>query len=226
MNEESMATAVEGWGYRTFPRPEGGDFGYSRLLVAIRKQPTHHHFDPHRLHFCLRGASGKVRLRTATLDVPVEESGRVCPGPVSLFDRAEREVEFFTFGATVEVVSNPSALFYAFHSPAPILELTSPGETIVDQLAYEAQGVLARMEERWDERYDSGFAERLTEIAPDSLYVAILDSILLRYQAAPALQRAFPVLYAALEKEKKHLVTVDLWPEHPPQMEDLVFESA
>ncbi|MGD8998680.1 MAG: hypothetical protein PVH80_11285 [Anaerolineae bacterium] len=80
MDKESIAAAVEGWGYRAFPRPEG-DFGYGRLLVAIRKEPTHHHFDPQRLRFRLRDASGEVRRRTTSWQVPVDESGRIYPGP-------------------------------------------------------------------------------------------------------------------------------------------------
>jgi hypothetical protein len=225
MDEESIAAAVEGWGYRVLPRAEGGSFGYGSLLVAIRKEPTRQHFDPQRLRFRLRDASGDVRWRTASWRSSVDESGPICPGPVILHDRFEKEVEFFTFGGTIDVVSNPSALIYAFRSSAPILELVSPDGTVSDQLAYEAEGILARMEERWLEQYDEGFAARLTEIAPFSLYTAILNAIILRYQGEPALKTAFRTLYAALEQEKAHLSVHGLWPEHVPDVEDLLVPS-
>jgi hypothetical protein len=83
---------------------------------------------------------------------------------VSLYDRVEKQVEFFTFGGTVDVVSDSGALIYAFRSSAPILELTSPEETASDQLAYEAEGILAETEEQWEERYPSEQLVRCTPI--------------------------------------------------------------
>jgi hypothetical protein len=225
MDKDSILTAVEGWGYRAFPRPDDGDFGYGRLLVAIRQQPTQHHFDPERLRFRLRDPQGEVRWRTASWRTPVNESGGICAGPVILTDRYDKQVEFFTFGGSVDSFAGVHTLVYAFRSPAPILEFTSPEETVSDQLACEAEGILAELEERWEEQYDKGFAERLTEIEPTTLYVAILNTVLLRYQGAPALQEAFRTLYAALEKEKRHLSMHGLWPEHPTRVQDLLFES-
>ena len=224
MDTESIARAAEGWGYRTFPRQDDGDLGYGKLLVAIRQEPTEHHYDPERLRFRLRDATGEVRWRTASWRTPVEESGRICPAPLTLYDRHDKEVEFFTFGGTVDSTLHPDGLFYMFSSPAPILELVPPKETVPDQLAYEAEGILGELEEAWQEQYGEGFAGRLTEVEPLTLYCAILNAILLRYQAAPALQEAYHTLYAALQKEKKHLIGQGLWPERPPQPEDLLFK--
>jgi hypothetical protein len=225
MDRESIAAAVEGWGYRAYPRSEGGEFGYARLLVAIRKEPTVEHYDPQRLRFRLRSHSGEVRWRTATWLVPVSESGHICPGPVALTDRRDKRVVFFTFGGTVEVISDPSVLIYTFNSVAPILELTMPRETVSDHLAYEAEVILAELEERWDEHYDTGFAERLAEIDPATLYVAILNTILQRYRGALALEQAYSAFYAAIEKEKAYLSVGGLWPPQPLQAADLVLQS-
>jgi hypothetical protein len=225
-DREVSATDAEGWGYRVFPRPEGGDLGYARLLVAIRKQPTQDHFDPERLRFRLRGPGGEVMWRTASWRVPVEQSGRICPGPVVLLDRYDKEVEFFTLGGSVRRVPDSSALIYLFESNAPILELTPREKTVSDQLAYEAEEVLGRIEEQWDEHRDGGFAERLTEIDPFALYVSILDAILLRYGRAESLHNAHRTLHTALEEEKQRLRAHELWPDQLPTPEDLVFGAA
>jgi len=224
MDRESIVAAVEGWGYRTYPRLEGGEFGYARLLVAIRKEPTLEHYDPQRLRFRLRDDGGEVRWRTATWLVPVLESGHICPGLVVLTDRRDRRVEFFTFGGTVEVISDPSVLIYAFKSVAPILELVGPRETVSDHLAYEAEVILAELEERWDEQYDTGFAERLSEIDPATLYAATVNTVLQRYRGSAALQQAYSAFYAALEKEKGYLSARGLWPSQPLQAGDLVLQ--
>ena len=225
MDRESIAAAVEGWGYRAYPRSEGGEFGYARLLVAVRKEPTLEHYDPQRLRFRLRSHSGEVRWRTATWLVPVGESGHICPGPVVLTDRRDKRVEFFTFGGTVEVTTYPSVLIYAFNSAAPILELTMPRETVSDHLAYEAEVILAELEERWDEHLETGFAERLAEIDPATLYASILNTILQRYRGAAALQQAYSAFYAAIEKEEAYLSARGLWSPEPLQAGDLVLEA-
>lgn len=222
---EGIASAVERWGYRAFPREEG-DFGYGRLLVAIRKEPTERHFDPEKVRFRLRDASGDVRRRTASWRVPVEESGRLLPGSAALKDRHGKEVEFFTFGGTVDHAKTESAVVYVFDSPAPILEFAAAEETVSDQFAYEAEGTLGELEEQYDERWGRGFDHRLAEIEPLSLYIAILDAILSRYEKAPCLEKAFHTLYDALSLEKRMLQAADAWPKSSPELQELVLEDA
>jgi hypothetical protein len=137
--------------------------------------------------------------------MPVDESGRLVAGSVVLTDRREKEVEFFNFGGTVERITTESALVYAFDSPAPILGLTAAGNTVSDQLAFETEGILGELEEQYEERYGRAFPKRLAEIDPVSLYVAIVNSILTRYEEAPRLEEAFHGLYDALREEKSRL---------------------
>ena len=221
-DREVTATDAHGWGYRVFPRPDGGGLGYDKLLVAIREQPTEHHFDPERLRFRLRGPDGEVVWRTASWRVPVEQSGRICPGPVEFLDRYEKEVEFFTFGGFVRRIPDASALIYLFESGAPILEITPQEETIADQLTYEARVVLGRVEEQWEEQHDEEFPQRLTEIDPFSLYTAILSEILRRYRRVSTLDQAYHALHKALRNEKQRLSASGLWPDELATPEELI----
>jgi hypothetical protein len=221
-DNELAAMGAGDWGYRVFPRPGGGNLGYGELAVAIRERPTHQHFDPLRLRFRLLDPEGDVRWRTASWRVPVMDSGRICPGPVTLADRYEKEVEFFTFGGAVDVISNPTALVCLFTSAAPILELTAKANAVSDQLASEAEEIIGRVGEQWQEEYDEGFAERLIEVEPFSLYIAVLNTILLRYRATPALSETYPALHSALKKEREWLLARDLWPDEPSSVEELI----
>jgi hypothetical protein len=225
MDREPIVAAVEGWGCRAYGSSEGGEFGYARLLVATRREPTLEHYDPQRLRFRLRDGGGEVRSRTATWLLPVLESGHFCPGLVVLTDRRDRRAEFFTFGGTVEVISDPNVLIYAFNSVAPILELVGPRETVSDHLAYESEVILAELEERWHEQHDTGFPERLAEIDPATLYAAILSTVVQRYRGSAALQQAYSAFYAALEKERQHLRARGLWPDPSLQAMDLLVQS-
>jgi hypothetical protein len=180
-DNELAAMGAGDWGYRVFPRPGGGNLGYGELAVAIRERPTHQHFDPLRLRFRLLDPEGDVRWRTASWRVPVMDSGRICPGPVTLADRYEKEVEFFTFGGAVDVISNPIALVYLFTSAAPILELTAKANAVSDQLASEAEEIIGRVGEQWQEEYDEGFAERAeqrrgADIAPGLILCRPLEA--------------------------------------------------
>ena len=40
MDEQSLLELVENWGYYLFAKSHDSSPGYTRLLVAIRKQPT------------------------------------------------------------------------------------------------------------------------------------------------------------------------------------------
>jgi hypothetical protein len=144
---------------------------------------------------------------------------------VILADRYEKEVEFFTFGGSVDMIPNSSALIYLFESTAPILELTSLGKTVVNQLAYEAQEIIGRMEEQWEEQHSRGFPERLTEIEPCSLYIAILNTILLRYEGAQALEEVYHALHSTVENERERLIAHDLWSDEPRRVEELVWSA-
>ena len=226
LKTESLAACVEGWGYRPFERKDGGAFGYSSLLVAIRKEPTEQHFDPRRVGFRLVDSDGNVRQRIASWRTPVTETGPVCAGPIRLIDRIDKEVRFFTFGGSVRSVAEPSSYIYAFHSPGPILEFTHPPETVSDQLGHEAESILGELEELWDEHEGEPFSKRLAQIDPLALYTTIVNTILRRYEAQPSLRRAFHALYEALEDERQALRVDERWSQARLTAKELIFEAS
>ena len=221
MNEQRVVELIKNWGYYTLPKPHPDSLGHSGLLVAIRKESTGKHFDPQTLHLRLRDEYSGVRWRALSWLSPLEGPGHVCPGIVTLQDRSGKQVEFFTFGGSLEVTLEPEKMVYSLRSPAPVLELTAPKETVPDQLAAETEELLGRIEVKWgtDEK---GFSQRLAEVDSLQFYLATLGSILHHYEQAHILEETYHELFAALQREREWLVEKHLWPAKPSVLEDLL----
>lgn len=221
LGAQVFSEMIEGQGFALLPSSHPGSPGYSGLLVAIRKQPTGEHFDPERLNLPLQDESGIDWWRTLSLLSPPEKSAHVCPGRVILLDRFEKQLEFFSFGGTLEVISRPHELWCAISSPAPILELVAERDTIADQLASEAKALWAEIRAKWGPR-DHEFERRLAEAAPLPLYTATLHAILSRWESAPALEQTYHQSWDVLVHEKHWLVSQGLWPSPPLTVERLL----
>lgn len=221
MDEQSLLELMQHWGYYLLPKSHRDSPGYTGLLVAIEQQPTGKHFAPHRLRLRLQDAKGVVKWRTLDWFTLLEASAHACPGRLILRDRSDKSVEFFTFGGSLEVISGPDKTVYSLHSPAPILELTDRSETVPNQLAAETESLMGEIEVRWGSN-EEGFNRRLTEVAPLRFYLASLQSILLHYERAQALEQAYHEFYDALRQEREWLVAEGLWPTSPPVLEDLL----
>ena len=221
MNEQSVLELMKSWGYHPLAKPHPGSPGHTGLLVAIRKEPTDKHFDPQTLHLRLRDEYGGAGWKTLSWLSPLEGSGHVCPGTVTLKDRSGRQIEFFTFGGSLEMTSGPGEMAYSLRSPAPVLELTAHEETVPDQLAAEAEELLARIEVKWgtDEK---GFNRQLAEVDPLQFYLSALASIVNHYEQVQVLEEAYHELSLALCREREWLVEKSLWLAKPLALEDLL----
>jgi hypothetical protein len=220
MGEQSLLELVKNWGYYLLPKSHLDSPGYTGLLVAIRKQPTGEHFDPQTLHLRLRDETGIARWRTLSWLTPLEGSTRSCPGRVILRDRRGKSVEFFTFGGRLEVTSAPGEMVYSLRSLAPILELTTQSETTFEQLAYETEAAMGEIEAKWQPN-EAEFGRRLANVDPFQFYLAALQSILLHYERAQSLERAYHEFHESLFQEKEWLVAEGLWPASLPALETL-----
>jgi len=221
MSEKSVLELVKDWGYQLLAKPHPDSLGYGRLLVAILKQPTGRHFDPHSLHLRLRDEYGLVKLRTLSWLAPLEGSGHACPGLITLHDRSNKQVNFFSFGGTLEETLKEGEMVYELRSPAPILELAGRDETVQDQLASETEELLGEIEVKWgaDEK---GFSRRLAAADPLQFYLAVLQSLLRRYEQAHSLERAYHKLHEALSRERDWFSEKGQWPAKPPTLEELL----
>ncbi|MBU0490912.1 MAG: hypothetical protein KKA73_14580 [Chloroflexi bacterium] len=222
MREQSVLEFMKTWGYYLLPRSHPHSPGYTGLLVMIRQQPTDEHFDPQTLHLRLRDAQGFAKWRTLSLLSTLPDSDHVCPGPVTLHDRFDKRVDFFTFGGSLAVTSGPGEEVYSLRSPAPILELGAE-QSLPNQLASETELLMGEIEPKWKGDEDQ-FGRRLAEVDPLTFYRGALQSMLLHHEHARthALGQAYPELYDALQREREWLIAKGLWPAAPPTLENLL----
>ncbi|MFN8455411.1 MAG: hypothetical protein U0401_12215 [Anaerolineae bacterium] len=201
------------WGYHLLPPAHPHSPGYTGLLVAFRPQPTRVHYDPESLHLRLR-QDNLADWETLTIDSPLHPSQQVCPGPVTLRDRLDKRVDFFTFGGTLTVEADPGEVVYLLESPAPVLELTPSEDDLGRLLAVEVEMMLSVFQARWGAD-DRGFLERLAQLEPFQFYTASLESILMRYERSHALKEGNHHLFTALSREKEWLIETGQWPIQP-----------
>ena len=221
MDESSLLRQVSNWGYYLLPRSHPHSPGHPGLLIAIRQTPTEMHFDPETVQLHLCGSDGSSEAVTLTLTSSLHGSSRVCPGMVILHDRVDKRADFFVFGGSLEASFSPGETVYSLYSTAPILPVTEDGQGFSDQLAFETQAMIGRLQAGWG-AYDKAFEQRLAQVDPVELYLACLQSIWQRYEKAPALRHSFPRFYADLAQERQWLAQAQQWPAHPVGLDDLL----
>jgi hypothetical protein len=215
-NGQNSFPRIDKWGYYLLPRVHPASPGYGGLLIFIRQLPTHRHFDPEWIHLQL---CDNDMAHAATLKLNSFSPGpiRVCPGRVVLHDRVDKQINFFTFGGSLDLFSQSGLCVYWLHSPAPILELSPDSPGVINQFAAEVELMLAVFRAHW-QADPCEFTRRLCQLEPLQFYQANLASLLLRYRRAPALKQAYPQLYHLICTERNWLKKIGQWPEPPPTL--------
>jgi len=220
-NTTQLLHQVEKWGYYQLPRSHPHSPGYTGLLVAIREAPTERHFDPEKIRLQILDEDGIPQRMTFGLEQHLAKSRQVCTGRVILQDRRDKEVEFFTFGGSIESVSVPGETVYSLRSTAPILQLTDEGESIPNLLAAETEVLIAKQRVRW-RADDEGFGMQLAQVGPLQFYVATVSSLLACAEQTSVLPNEIAELYTVLCKERSWLEETGQWPDRLLSLEQLL----
>ena len=199
-DKTSLVDQVENWGFYVLPKSHPNSPGHSGLLVAIRETPTRMHFDPETVCLQTVNQDGSPHWRTYRIGPPLARSVRVCPTDVRVFDRLSKEIEFFTFGGSLDSVSVPGETVYSLRSPVPVLQLTNMSGSLPNQLASETEALVAEL--RAKEADEQDFTRRLSRVDPFQFYVATLRTILASYRRSPSLRESFKDLYTMLLEEE------------------------
>ena len=222
MNDHAILDQMKEWGYYLLPKSHPEALGYNELHIAIREKPTGLHFDPVTVHLRLN-QDGQAEWLTVGLKSLPEQSRRVCPGCITLRDHI-KEVAFFTFGGTLDVVNTLVETVYSLRSFAPILEITKDIASAHDQFAFEMEALFARFSAQWG-LYSDKFEQRLAEIDDWQLYLASLDAILHEYEQNHVLRDQYHALYRALLEEKQWLIAENQYPPNRPTLEALLLPT-
>ncbi len=221
LTPREWAEAVKNWGYRLLDRPHPHSPGFRILLVALRDAPTHEHYDPEIVELCVLAGQDVIESTRLTRAAQPMRAQRVCPGGILLEDRVHKEVNFFTYGAQLDVIPLEAETVCAFRSSAPILPMEEGGDVFASQLASESGALLAEIRASWGADR-AGYAQRLAETPSDALYVATLRSIVALYHRSPALRENFRAFYVALLEEFLWQQEQGGVPEQGPLLEEVL----
>jgi len=157
------------------------------LLVALRPQPTLHHFDPEIIDYWVCDGS---RGRPARLDsesrFPVV--AEYAWGRISLTDRDNVKNEFLSFGGAMRAQTTAdTTVLVDFSSDAPILRWSGHSQTS-DPLASELGAFFARIKVPID--FMPGAETLIAKAAPSTLYCAFIQNVRRRLGQAHTLRDA------------------------------------
>jgi len=169
-------------GYILYPPANPGALGHPRLDVNLYPAPTGKHFDPREI--TLPACDPYQGAYHLTLFHPADTGEyQVCIGRIILVNFSNTKVEIFSFGGHLQAENQSEDSHFQLTSPAPIFDL---GRFSADQLVlvseYESQ--LALLKAAW-RREDLEFEQRLAEIDPLTLFVALTAAVENRLHMLP-----------------------------------------
>lgn len=223
-DQARLLRRMEHWGYYLLPKSHPASPGYGGLQVAIREEPTREHFDPQTIELQVvsyDGAPTWSRLgRTSEIG-----RRRVPLTRIILKERSgEKEARFFTFGGMLEAAHGTHETVFTLQTAAPVLDMTSPGLTMAEELAVETERLIGTLQAEWG-RDDEGFGRRAAQIGPAELYKATINSLIEECRAAEA-HHCSEAFASMLREEQRWLQRQEERPVVPQTLEQLLAPPA
>jgi hypothetical protein len=217
----SAAIAVD-LGYQFAPPARPEHPGYRRLRVWLRAEPTERHYDPESVTCEVVAPAGEVDVMTFEHPWPFGRHYRSGPGRIELNDRKHKRVEGYTFGAEVEVESEPELTCCTFDSPVPIFALLEP-DSLGSRFAAEVEVVIAQQRAQWDSsRAGRDFDAQLGTIGPLALYRACLEEVAARLVPLAHVDRPAQEVLHFITQERGELEAQRLTPGPSPSLAELL----
>ncbi len=170
-----------------FHSPENSQaIGHPQLDANLYEIPTGEHFDPYQLTLPVETENEGVK-NTSFYHPADSGSYRVGVGRIILADQEEKEIEAFIFGGELEISVFPERSFCQIRSSAPIFYVNRFAEDELG-LVNEYEGELARLRAAW-KHATPDFDQRLAQIDPKTLFIALTAAIEERQRLLPAIAR-------------------------------------
>ena len=204
-------------GYEFFPVDYHDAPGCPRFDVTMRPDPPGRHFAPQSVRVSVV-ENKKAHIHTIHHPWLGEPEYEVTPGRIVVRDKQREEIEAYTFGAQVKIISTGEKTTCTFTSPAPILDLVSD-DSAATLLADEVEIMLAG----YRARRDVDLEARLPLIDPNQFYAACLIELREKFTRMPHLtEPAHQQPEQWLHREAGHRQNLGLWPEVVKTLDDLV----
>jgi hypothetical protein len=177
--------------------------GPAFLLVAIRPDPTLHHYDPEQIEYWVTdGIHGARREIERETRMPLETE--FSWGLIRIVDRLDVSNEYLTFGGRLAAALIDDTVIAVFTSDAPILRRGGHSQGW-DHGAACVGAFFARVLLAVD--YVAGFEARLAAASPVDRYAAFVADLIGRYRRSAVLRAGDPELWNLLEAEERRLRT-------------------
>lgn len=175
--------------------------GPAYLLLALRPEPTLHHYDPERVEYWATDAGRGIR-RVLTRDTRLPVDCEISWGLIRIVDRLGVSNEYLTFGGRLAAASIEGTTVAVFTSPAPLLRRGGHSQGW-DHGAECVGAFFGRLLVAVD--YAPGFEARLADASPVARYAAFVGDLVGRYRTNVALRSGHPELWALLEADGRRL---------------------
>ncbi len=164
-------------GYAFYPYETMPDHpGHPRMDVIIPKTPTYRHFDPQKVQFQIVSHAGDIGRISICYPWTMAKRYRVCAGRIILCDRKSKQVEAFSFGGDLQILSDAVHTVCALQSSAPIFPLYTPHDLPM-WISAESEILLARQKAHWDPLHPHEFEAHLAALDPLLLYASCLQAL-------------------------------------------------
>lgn len=208
-------------GYNFHPGPAKRFPGHPQLDIFLRDEPTLRHFDPEQVHFEIAGSS-----QAETLVVTHPWTGarhyRVCADRIYIDDRKKKRVEAFSFGGTLEIITQPEMTICRLHSPAPIFDLVDLDD-LSTTIVTEVEVLMAERRADWDPQHPHTFEQHLATAVPLELYACCLTALHQKFaQHLNLYDHLYHELVDFVTGEIKFLQQSGQWPAIVPALDEIL----
>lgn len=221
VNDQAILQALDHEGYFLLPKAHPNCIGYGGLVMSVPEENAGAKYDLRSIRLQIADASDQPGWETITYRTVLRRSKKIVAGRMILKNHLEEKAEFFSFGGQLDSVEVSGVTAYQVSSQAPVLEFSEPIETIADQLAFETEGMLAKLGVK-PGLGNGDVIRQLAKVEPMALYMASLQSILIYYQQNTELRECFYEFYSAVLRERNWLMNSSQWQSIPITLDELL----
>ena len=150
---------------------------HHQLWVWLRSDPTERHYDPEVVECQVLSPWREIDRLRIHHPWPRAERYHFCLGWISINDRKNRLLEFYTFGGELQITHRSGVTLCRFRSPAPIFVIEQESN-LTHLFVEEVESVLALALADWDMHQRTGnFRAKLCQAAPLTIYGACLRAV-------------------------------------------------
>jgi hypothetical protein len=219
-----MEKKVFDFGYQFYPREDGGDIGYTRLDVVLRREPTEEHFDPEEFQLAVLSKHDGIDHLRIHHPWTGELNYRACVGHAHFRDRKQKIVNIYTFGGSLSFDSSKRQTACILTSPAPILRLENI--TSIEFLLAQETDIL--MAEKAIASGTSWMAlhEKAAGMGPLLFYRACLVSLEKKYRDFVHKElEHIQEFYNFIKREMENLEKLEGGATHLPDLDELFLDK-